>query len=282
MKRTDLHILQAGACLHPAAMARQGAPLSPAVFPALAGLILHPQEGPVLFDTGYDPAFLAATRPFPERLYRWATPVRLEPGEEAASQLSRFGLRREDIRVVVISHFHGDHIAGLGAFPNARFYCASAGLAEVRRPGRLARVRRGVLAGLVPEDLEARARFFEDLPRRALPPHFAPFEAGADLFGDGSLVAVELPGHCPGHWGLALRREDDAYEFLVADSAWSTGAVRDNAPPPALTTAILGETRPYRDTLARLHALWLRNPELCITPSHCPEAAARAAPRHVG
>ena len=27
---------------------------------ALAGLILHPSEGPILFDTGYDPAFVAA------------------------------------------------------------------------------------------------------------------------------------------------------------------------------------------------------------------------------
>lgn len=279
MKRAAIHILQAGACLHPAAMARQGASLAPAVFPALAGLILHPQEGPVLFDTGYDPAFVETTRPFPERFYRWATPVRLGPGEAAASQLDRFGLAPEDVGAVVISHFHGDHIAGLHAFPKARFYCARAGLAEVRRPGRLARVRRGVLAGLAPNDIEARAHFFEDLSPRSLPSEFTPFETGADLFGDGSLLAVELPGHCPGHWGLALRREDDAYEFLVADAAWSTGAVRDNVPPPALTTAILGETGPYRQTLSRLNALWVRNPEVRITPSHCPEAAARAHPR---
>ena len=276
MKRTRIHVLQAGACLHPAAMAREGASLSPAVFPALAGLILHPQEGPVLFDTGYDPAFLEATRPFPERFYRWMTPVRLAEGEAAADQTERLGIKPAEVRAVVISHFHGDHIAGLHAFPNARLYCARAGLAEVRGPGRFARVRKGVLAGLVPADAEARARFFEELPRVGLPGDFAPFEQGADLFGDGSLIAVELPGHCPGHWGLALRREDDGYEFLVADAAWSGAAIRDNAPPPPITTGLLGETGPYRETLTRLHALWVRNPELRLTPSHCPEAAARA------
>ena len=280
MKRSQVHILQAGACLHPAAMAREGAPLNPAVFPALAGLIVHPQEGPVLFDTGYDPAFTRATEPFPERFYRWMTPVRLAEGEAAADQLARFGFRPEDIGAVVISHFHGDHIAGLHAFPRARLYCARAGLAEVRKPGRLARVRKGVLASLVPDDAEARARYFEDLSRVPLPADFAPFESGADLFGDGSLIAVELPGHCPGHWGLALRREDDAYEFLVADAAWAASAVRDNAPPPPLTTGLLGETGPYRETLARLHALWIRNPALQLTPSHCPEAAARAVRPH--
>jgi len=282
MKRVGLHILQAGDCLHPAAMAREGASLKPAVFPALAGLILHPQEGPVLFDTGYDPAFLTATEPFPERFYRWSTPVRLGPGEAAAEQLPRFGLTAEDIRAVVVSHFHGDHIAGLHAFPKARLFCARAGLAQVRKPGRLGRLRKGVLAALVPDDAEARASYFEDLPRVALPGDFAPFTEGADLFGDGSLIAVELPGHCPGHWGLALRREDDAWEFLVADATWSTAAVRENVPPPSITTALLGETGTYRRTLADLHALWVRNPSLQITPSHCPEAAARAAGRDDG
>lgn len=280
MKRCAVHILQAGACLHPAAMAREGASLKPAVFPALAGLIVHPTQGPVLFDTGYDPAFLTATEPFPERFYRWMTPVRL--GQAAADQVGRFGFSPDDIGAVVISHFHGDHIAGLHAFPNARLFCARAGLAQVRGPGRFSRVRQGVLDKLVPDDAESRASFFEDLPSVQLPTGFAPFEAGADLFGDGSMIAVELPGHCPGHWGLAVRREDDAHEFFVADAAWSTAGVRDNVPPPRLTTALLGETEPYRRTLTALHALWTRNPELQLTPSHCPEAAARAASTREG
>ena len=62
MTRCEVHLLRAGACTHPEAMAREGAGLKPAVFPAMAGLIVHPTQGPVLFDTGYDPAFLAACR----------------------------------------------------------------------------------------------------------------------------------------------------------------------------------------------------------------------------
>lgn len=276
MSRCAVRILQAGACTHPAAMAREGASLAPAVFPALAGLIVHPTQGPVLFDTGYDPAFLAATDPFPERFYRWATPVRLDEGEAAVDQIRRLGLSPDDVGAIVISHFHGDHVAGLHAFPKARLYCARAGLTEIRRPGRIGRVRKGLLAELVPADAETRAVFFEDLPRVALPRALAPFEAGADLFGDGSMIAVELPGHCAGHWGLVVRREDDGLEFFIADGAWSTAQVRENAPPPKLTTAVLGQTEPYRRTFAALHRLWASNPDLTLTPSHCPEAAARA------
>ena len=276
MTRCRLHILRTGACRHPAASTRVGASLRPAVYPALVGLILHPNEGAVLFDTGYDPAFFAATRPFPERLYRWTTPVDLPRGEAAADQLQRFGLAPQDVRAVVASHFHGDHVAGLHAFPDATLYCARAGLEQVKRSGRFARVRRGVLSALVPETLAARARFFEDLPRVSLGSELQPFESGADLFGDGSLVAVELPGHCPGHWGLVLSDESDQRVFLVADAAWSRAAIRDDAPPPRLTTALLGHTATYRATLKALNALWTRNPTLKLTPSHCPEAASEA------
>ena len=271
--RSRIHLLQAGSCRHPEGMAMRGASLCAAEFPALTALILHPTEGPLLFDTGYDPAFFQATRRWPEKLYRLATPVSLDDGEAVSRQIARHGLQPSDIRGVILSHFHGDHVAGLPAFPRARIYCAKAGLEQMRTVGRLAGVRRGLLPDLVPGDAEARARFFEDMPRRPLPAELHPFETAADILGDGSLLAVELPGHCVGHWGLVARGEDDRLRFLIGDAAWSLKAVRENRPPPALTTALLGRTQPYRRTLADLHALAGRAPEVDLIPSHCPEAA---------
>jgi len=91
--------------------------------------------------------------------------------------------------------------------------------------------------------------------------------------GDGSLIAVPLPGHCPGHWGLLVRQHDDQFRFLIGDAAWSSGAVRDDAPPPKLTTGLLGDTEACRRTLHDLHRLWQRNPDIAVTPSHCGEVA---------
>ena len=271
MKRCRVHILRAGSCSHPAFMTRQDAGVAPTVFPALAALIIHPDEGAILFDTGYDPAFFEATRTWPEILYRWMTPVDLPPGQAIIDQLPRFGIRPDDVRAVVVSHFHGDHVAGLHHFSAARIFCARAGLDQVQRKGRFSRVRQGVLAGLVPADVDARAVFFEDRPMVAPGPDLSPFDTGADLLGDGSLLAVHLPGHCPGHWGLVVREEDDRLRFLIADAAWSSGQVRDDVPPPRLTTALLGRTGPYRATLNALHRLWRRNPDIILTPSHCGE-----------
>src|SRR5437763_6254241 len=81
----------------------------------------HPEHGPALIDTGYSPHFIRATRTFPVRLYRWVTPVRLDPLRDAWAILSAQGLAPEKIRQVFVSHFHGDHIAGLRHFPQTRF-----------------------------------------------------------------------------------------------------------------------------------------------------------------
>ena len=266
--------LLTGACRHPQAMTIRGGTFRPVDFPAVAMLLLHPEEGPILFDTGYDPAFLQATAWFPEALYRWVTPVSLPPGADAASQCGALGHDPAEVRHIVLSHFHGDHIAGLHAFPNAIVHCARAGLDDLGRRNRLGATRRGLLPSLLPDDLLQRARFFEDAPRMALPGDFAPFDRGADILGDGSLLAVDLPGHCPGHWGLALRDAKWGPHMLVADAAWSLEAIRRNRPPPALATAWLGNTARSRATLDALHRLAIRNPDLRLTPCHCPERAA--------
>lgn len=276
MRELPVRPFVVGQCSHPQAMTIRGGRLQPVPFPALATLIVHPQEGPVLFDTGYDPAFLAATQPFPERLYRWLTPMALRPGEELAQQLRRIGIEPADVRHVILSHFHADHIAGLHAFPGARIHCAKAGLRSACQGSRAARLQQGILRALLPADIRGRARFFEEAPPAALPRALAPFETGADLIGDGSILAVELPGHCPGHWGVLVNDAQAGLHFLVADAAWSSEAIRRNAPPPALVGSFLGNGARGRETLARLHGLWRRNPDLCITPSHCPERAADA------
>lgn len=266
--------LLTGQCRHPARTTIRDGGWRPIDFPSVATLIVHPAEGPILFDTGYDPAFLDATRRFPERLYRWATPVQLPVGSDAASQCAVLGFEPGDIRHLILSHFHADHIAGTHRFPNARIHCARAGLEDAHRGGRLASTRRGILRSLIPADFVSRARFFEDTLAVALPSDLAPFDRGADLLGDGSLLAVELPGHCPGHWGLVMHDAGWGLHFLVADAAWSLDAIRRNMPPPFATTAFLGHTWRTRDTLDALHRLWRRNPELRLTPCHCAERAA--------
>jgi glyoxylase-like metal-dependent hydrolase (beta-lactamase superfamily II) len=275
MIRVGLQWSERGACTHPEMMTIAGGSLCAARFPALVGVIRHPSRGVFLFDTGYDPAFIAATRPFPERFYRWTTPVEIGADAEWRVWLAAQGIAEAELAGTILSHFHGDHVAGLPNLAHLPVFCARAGLTQLRRTGRIGRVRKGLLAALVPPEVDAQARFFEDAPARALPTGFAPFTEGRDILGDGSLLAVELPGHCAGHWGLALTTEAGQPVLLAADAVWSGRSITERRPPPRITTALLGDTRRYRQTLDLLSAAAAGNRELAILPSHC-AASARA------
>lgn len=240
-------------------------------FPALAFLILHPHRGAILFDTGYSEHFYSATERMPERLYRTVTPPRLKDGESLSNQLQRDGICADDISAVVLSHLHGDHIGGLRDFPSSSIYCAHSGWQDLQRRGRLSAVRKGLLHDLVPDDFARRVRWIEDSRRATLKDPLAEFAPGYDLFGDGSLTAIELPGHATGHYGLFFHDSNHEPVLLVADAVWSSRALRDGVPPPALVTSWLGDTDAYRTTLerlARLHRAW---PQLRMVPSHCME-----------
>lgn len=275
MSGFEWRIYEAGHCTHPECATRRGAPRSSIRYPALAFLLQHPQHGRILFDTGYSEHFLAATQHLPERLYRTVTPVHLSTDEPLRRQLVRDGIAADSIDRVVISHLHGDHIGGLRDFPRAALSCSRAAWDDLHSRGRLGSLKRGLLPRLLPDDFLDRVSWIEDAPRHPLPAAMADFDGGHELLGDGGLLAVSLPGHAVGQYGLLFTTATGVTTFLVADAAWSSQAIREGVPPPRLVTALLGDTRTYRDTLQRLHVLARTAPEIRMQPSHCNEWRAR-------
>lgn len=271
MSGIEYRIYEAGHCTHPECATRRGASFASIAYPALAFLLRHPQQGRLLFDTGYSEHFLDATRHFPERLYRTVTPVHLAADEPLRVQLQRDGVSPGEVAYVMLSHLHGDHLGGLRDFPAAALICSRAAWEDMHARSRLGSLRRGLLPQLLPDDFLDRVRWIEDAPLRDLPAALVDFGAGHDLFGDGSLLAVSLPGHAAGHYGLLFDDSQGAPVFLVADAAWSSQAIREGVPPPALVTAWLGDTQVYGDTLQRLHELAKAAPSIRILPSHCHE-----------
>ncbi|MDI1252743.1 MBL fold metallo-hydrolase [Thermomonas sp.] len=279
MTTLEWRLYEAGYCTHPELATRRGASLTPCQFPALVALLRHPEHGYLLFDTGYSVHFLAATTPFPERLYRWATPVHLQPAQSLAAQLKVDGIDPSEIGWVVISHMHGDHVGGLADFPEARMACAREAWQDLHTRSRFGALRKGLLPRLLDAREAANLRWFEDCERMSLEAPFDGFDDAYDLFGDGSALLVALPGHAAGHFGL-LFHDAHGPVFLIADASWSSQSIRDNTPPPVLVTAWLGDTDAYRATLAKLHVLQCSAPHVRIVPAHCREWRPRveAAP----
>ena len=280
MTTLEWRLYEAGYCTHPELATRRGASPKSCQFPALVALLRHPQHGHILFDTGYSEHFLAATEPFPERLYRWTTPVHLQPQQSLAAQLRIDGIDPSDIEWVVISHMHGDHVGGLADFPEARMACAREAWRDLHARSRIGSLRKGLLPRLLAARDAASLCWFEDCTPVQLTAPFEGFGDAYDLFGDGSILLVPLPGHAAGHFGL-LFRDIQGPVFLIADASWSSLSIRDNTPPPLMVTAWLGDTDAYRGTLAKLHALQRRAPEVRIVPAHCREwrpCAGQAVP----
>ncbi len=271
MRRVDLELLSAGRCYHPEAVAVAGGPWCPACFPGGFALIRHPQHGAILFDTGYAPRFAAATASWPERLYALATPVEVGAGESAVEQLVARGIAARDVGLVIVSHLHADHIAGLRDFPAARIACMRAAVAPLAGLGRFGAVRRGILPRLLPDDWRARLALLDERPARDLPGALTALGRGLDVLGDGSLLAVPLPGHAAGHTGLLLRDGTGRLRLLVADACWRRRSYREDRPPHLVAGLITHDRAAYRQTLGRLHAVHRATPDIALVPSHCLE-----------
>jgi glyoxylase-like metal-dependent hydrolase (beta-lactamase superfamily II) len=266
-----MQLFTTGLTRHSKHLVQRGAERIEIPFHATFALIEHPTEGITLFDTGYAPRFFAATRQFPYSLYKKITPVETSEELSAVQALQRLGIRPEQVRRIILSHFHADHICGLKDFPDADFITSMSAWEAVRGKRGFAAVRRGFLPQLLPADFSDRLCTLDHFHD----PGMGPLPRAHDLFGDGSARLFELPGHAAGQTGVLLQTGEAERKFLVADPAWTTEAIQENVMPHFITRAIVDSFKDLRATLARLHDFHHRYPDVEIIPTHCPAVAQR-------
>ncbi len=134
------------------------------------GLFIHPKVGPVLIDTGYTHHALSAPdRGSWLRFYGRMLSPQLVVQEQAEPFLSRFGLTLRDISVVIVTHFHADHVSGLMAFPHARFISCGLAWANLKQSGAFQNIRHGIFTELIPDDFGERLVPIETMPVQDIP-----------------------------------------------------------------------------------------------------------------
>lgn len=213
------------------------------------GLFFHPAAGPVLVDTGYTPEALSGDRRGRMlRLYGALLKPELNAAEQVLPVLERFGLSPDDIRTIIVTHFHADHISGLSLFRNARFIASDAAWARLKARGSRQNLRHGIFTELFPPDFEARLEGISAKPRIA-PQGDIP--GGADLFGDGNVIAVDLPGHADGQFGLLFNGLARPLLYAV-DVQWLLTALTETRTPGFPATLIAEDAAAIEPTSAML------------------------------
>ena len=130
------------------------------------------------------------------------TPAPTAPQTSLVEQLAQMHINSSQITFVGISHYHGDHVGQVASFPQATLLIGKG-------------------------DWEA---LNETKPNPGVnPANFAhwisgggkvePLPGDKDVFGDGSVIMLNTPGHTPGHHSLLVKLKDKGNVLITGDLA---------------------------------------------------------------
>lgn len=98
-------------------------------------------------------------------------------------------------------------------------------------------------------------------------PSVATFSASHDLFGDASVLLVDLPGHTPGSVGV-LARTPDGWVLIAGDAAWHHEQVALIRQKPSFPGEITQVDFDRDVAFATLHRLHLARRLMRVIPTH--------------
>jgi len=267
--RLDVEILKVGYCSHPEKIVYAKGKMKSRQFPANVFLINHPDKGHILFDTGYANRFYDITKKLPEKLYAIVTPVILPEVEQLVTQLKQKDLLPEQIFKVIVSHLHADHASGLKDFQAENIICCKKGLEQLLKLSRLRQVTKGFLRELVPENWQETFQCFSSL--EIVDTGLQHFPRGGDLIGDQSVLAIALPGHMEGHYGVYLPDTNMGPLLLAGDAFWTAKNLIENVMPHSITRLLQHDFHEYKQTLNKLSATFNEEKNITIMGCHCDE-----------
>jgi glyoxylase-like metal-dependent hydrolase (beta-lactamase superfamily II) len=106
----------------------------------------------------------------------------------------------------------------------------------------MAALRHGIFKELIPPDIERRLLPLEELKRL---PTGTVLGEGYDLFGDASYLAVPLPGHAFGHFGIFWNGAAGPVVYAT-DAAWTREALMQDATPWISSAVVFDDRRAGR------------------------------------
>ena len=184
--------------------------------PVSVYLIEHP-KGLILVDTGwhrdmspegvYDKA--AQIKSLGSRVLYNVNQGQIPLGEAVDEQLEAMGIKPADLDYVLLTHLDCDHANGLRAVKDAKHIIVAQEELDCARKNGFIRYKKKWWEGVDLQTIEWNGTE-------------GPAQKSFDLFGDGSIKMINIPGHCDGLCAVKITREDGRYVLLFSDGGYAT------------------------------------------------------------
>lgn len=213
--------------------------------PVMAYLVRHPRFGDLLIDTGFDSSFAKSGHGNFGGLAFLASFARQNPGTDTVASLRKLGVDPAKLKMIVLSHMHPDHTAGLPELPKS--------VPLVTGPD-----AHGSYGG----PWYAPASHLDGVEEiRTLAYPSQPGEA-IDLLGDGSVLALPTPGHAHGNLSFLIEAKGGPV-LLTCDASHTREGLELGVAPGGV------ESRGDADaSLAGLRAFLAAHPEVRVKAGH--------------
>ena len=184
--------------------------------PVSVYLIEHP-KGLILVDTGwhrdmspegvYDKA--AQIKSLGSRVLYNVNQGQIPLGEAVDEQLEAMGIKPADLDYVLLTHLDCDHANGLRAVKDAKHIIVAQEELDCARKNGFIRYKKKWWEAVDLQTIEWNGTE-------------GPAQKSFDLFDDGSIKMINIPGHCDGLCAVKITREDGRYVLLFSDGGYAT------------------------------------------------------------
>ena len=257
----DIAFLRCGSVVIPEFVAVRGAfSLAPRLISHSAVLIRHP-KATFLYDTGLSSdiyLYLQNQSLFFKNVFGKFT------FEQAiANHLQNLSMKPRDLDFVLLSHLHWDHVSGIPDLPGVTLRISRVEYDAAQR-------------GLLDNNNGLVRTLMSDNPIDLFDcngPEYDGFHSSHDLFGDGSIILIPLPGHTAGNTGMLIRRANGSPLFLLGDAAWvAENFLRPATMHPFIWNGVTSDDATACQTLIDLHHFSHRHPEIPLIAMHDAQA----------